>query len=155
MTGQFHRSGNSGCLICAPVWVISETIQEGCGGASRTTPSVLGIKPHEAKSFRKGTRSKNLRRMKKSDVTHCCRKDTNVGVVGLYLFFQTLNPALYMVRLLHGIAETILYELSLPMPPTLSSLPEPPKDSLSLASRPCSRLQWVVSSATSHSPSPR
>ena len=33
----------------------------------------------------------------------------NVGVVGFYLLFQTLSPALYLVRLLHGVAETMLY----------------------------------------------
>jgi len=33
----------------------------------------------------------------------------NVGVVGLYMMFQALSPALYIVRVLHGVAETMLY----------------------------------------------
>jgi MFS family permease len=33
----------------------------------------------------------------------------NVGVVGLYLTVQALSPALYVVRILHGVAETMLY----------------------------------------------
>jgi MFS family permease len=33
----------------------------------------------------------------------------NVGVVGFYLLFQTLSPALYLVRLFHGVAATMLY----------------------------------------------
>jgi MFS family permease len=33
----------------------------------------------------------------------------NVGVVGLYLTFQALSPALYLVRVLHGVAGTMLY----------------------------------------------
>jgi MFS family permease len=33
----------------------------------------------------------------------------NVGVVGLYVTFQALSPALYVVRILHGVAETMLY----------------------------------------------
>jgi MFS family permease len=33
----------------------------------------------------------------------------NVGVVGLYVMFQALSPALYIVRVLHGVAETMLY----------------------------------------------
>lgn len=33
----------------------------------------------------------------------------NVGVVGLYLTVHALSPAVYVVRLLHGVAETMLY----------------------------------------------
>src|SRR5919109_2823423 len=33
----------------------------------------------------------------------------NVGGVGLYLTFQALGPALYIVRILHGVAGTMLY----------------------------------------------
>lgn len=33
----------------------------------------------------------------------------NVGVIGLYLTVQTLGPVLYVVRMLHGVAETMLY----------------------------------------------
>lgn len=33
----------------------------------------------------------------------------NVGVVALYLLFQTLDPALYVVRFVHGVAGTMLY----------------------------------------------
>ena len=33
----------------------------------------------------------------------------NVGVVGLYLLFHSLSPVLYLVRFLHGMAETMLY----------------------------------------------
>lgn len=33
----------------------------------------------------------------------------NVGVVGLYLTCQALSPALYVVRVLHGVAGTMLY----------------------------------------------
>ena len=33
----------------------------------------------------------------------------NVGVVGLYLTVHALSPALYVIRLLHGVAETMLY----------------------------------------------
>jgi MFS family permease len=35
----------------------------------------------------------------------------HVGVVGLYVTIQALSPALYGVRLLHGVAETMLYSV--------------------------------------------